>query len=162
MHKRIYDDVVQERDILGTQLIRRNDELALLYEKIRIQQTILSKGVFIISAYSTVCASFHGLISVPATFHDMFRQGLPQIVSLYIYICNHSTMQRRDLRVGEVQYRHKLNDIRQLQLELTKLKRLLQIRSHEVCPSAAFMHSDLHILDPHFDVYPVPIAYFQF
>lgn len=42
--KRIYDDVVQERDILGTQLIRRNDELALLYEKIRIQQSTLSKG----------------------------------------------------------------------------------------------------------------------
>jgi len=42
--KRIYDDVVQERDILGTQLIRRNDELALLYEKMRIQQATLSKG----------------------------------------------------------------------------------------------------------------------
>jgi chromosome segregation ATPase len=42
--KRVYDDVVQERDILGTQLIRRNDELALLYEKIRIQQSTLQKG----------------------------------------------------------------------------------------------------------------------
>lgn len=42
--KRVYDDVVQERDILGTQLISRNDELALLYEKIRIQQSTLNKG----------------------------------------------------------------------------------------------------------------------
>lgn len=42
--KRSYDDLMQERDILGTQLIRRNDELALLYEKIRIQQSTLSKG----------------------------------------------------------------------------------------------------------------------
>jgi DNA repair exonuclease SbcCD ATPase subunit len=42
--KRVYDDVVQERDILGAQLIRRNDELALLYEKIRIQQSTLQKG----------------------------------------------------------------------------------------------------------------------
>ena len=33
-----YDVVVNERDILGTQLIRRNDELALLYEKIKIQR----------------------------------------------------------------------------------------------------------------------------
>merc|ERR1712178_45286 len=33
-----------ERDILGTQLIRRNDELALLYEKIKIQQSTLQKG----------------------------------------------------------------------------------------------------------------------
>jgi chromosome segregation ATPase len=28
----------------GTQLVRRNDELALLYEKIKIQQSALSKG----------------------------------------------------------------------------------------------------------------------
>ena len=36
--------VVNERDILGTQLIRRNEELALLYEKIRIQESTLHKG----------------------------------------------------------------------------------------------------------------------
>lgn len=36
--------VINERDILGTQVIRRNDELALLYEKIKIQQSTLSKG----------------------------------------------------------------------------------------------------------------------
>jgi len=30
--------------LLGTQLIRRNDELALLYEKIKIQQSTLNKG----------------------------------------------------------------------------------------------------------------------
>ncbi len=36
--------VVAERDILGTQLIRRNDEAALLYEKIKIQQMTLAKG----------------------------------------------------------------------------------------------------------------------
>ena len=39
-----YEQVVNERDILGTQLIRRNDELALLYEKIKIQQSTLRKG----------------------------------------------------------------------------------------------------------------------
>lgn len=36
--------VISERDILGTQLVRRNDELALLYEKIKIQQSVLNKG----------------------------------------------------------------------------------------------------------------------
>ena len=35
--------VVNERDILGTQLIRRNDELALLYEKMKTQQRTISK-----------------------------------------------------------------------------------------------------------------------
>merc|ERR1719238_1803496 len=38
-----YDQVINERDILGTQLIRRNDELALLYEKLKIQQSTLNK-----------------------------------------------------------------------------------------------------------------------
>lgn len=38
------DQVISERDILGTQLVRRNDELALLYEKIKIQQSTLNKG----------------------------------------------------------------------------------------------------------------------
>ena len=31
-----YEMVINERDILGTQLIKRNEELALLYEKIKI------------------------------------------------------------------------------------------------------------------------------
>nr|VZI36376.1 unnamed protein product [Spirometra erinaceieuropaei] len=43
-HKKELDQVISERDILGTQLVRRNDELALLYEKIRIQQSILNQG----------------------------------------------------------------------------------------------------------------------
>eukprot|EP00747_Dinoflagellata_sp_TGD_P162860 gnl/TRDRNA2_/TRDRNA2_180945_c0_seq1.p1 gnl/TRDRNA2_/TRDRNA2_180945_c0~~gnl/TRDRNA2_/TRDRNA2_180945_c0_seq1.p1 ORF type:complete len:877 (+),score=320.21 gnl/TRDRNA2_/TRDRNA2_180945_c0_seq1:83-2632(+) len=38
------DAVIGERDILGGQLIRRNEELALLYEKIKIQQSTLTKG----------------------------------------------------------------------------------------------------------------------
>ena len=42
--KKEYQKAVNERDILGTQLIRRNDELALLYEKIKILQTTLAKG----------------------------------------------------------------------------------------------------------------------
>ena len=39
-----YDQVINERDILGTQLIRRNDELALLYEKLRVQVAALKTG----------------------------------------------------------------------------------------------------------------------
>merc|ERR1719428_2617914 len=39
-----FDQVTSERNILGTQLIRRNDELSLLYEKIKIQKSTLDKG----------------------------------------------------------------------------------------------------------------------
>eukprot|EP00906_Rhabdomonas_costata_P005129 RCo007699 len=42
--RRDYENVLNERDILGSQLIKRNDELAHLYEKIRIQQSSLNKG----------------------------------------------------------------------------------------------------------------------
>lgn len=42
--KKEYENVVAGRDILGTHLIRRNDESALLYEKIKIQQNTLAKG----------------------------------------------------------------------------------------------------------------------
>ena len=44
--KEQYEMIVSERDILGTQLIRRNEELDLLYEKIKIQQSTLAKGEF--------------------------------------------------------------------------------------------------------------------
>jgi predicted nucleic acid-binding Zn ribbon protein len=39
-----YDHIINERDILGMQLIRRNDELALLYEKLRVQRSALRAG----------------------------------------------------------------------------------------------------------------------
>jgi len=39
-----FEQVISERNILGTQLIRRNDELSLLYEKIKIQHSTLQKG----------------------------------------------------------------------------------------------------------------------
>merc|ERR1712072_498688 len=38
------EGVIGERDILGAQLIKRNEELAWLYEKIKIQQSTLQKG----------------------------------------------------------------------------------------------------------------------
>lgn len=36
--------VISERDLLGTQLVKRNDALKLLYEKIKIQHSIMNKG----------------------------------------------------------------------------------------------------------------------
>lgn len=42
----VFLKVVRERNNLGIQLLHRNDERVLLYEKIRIQQSILSKGDF--------------------------------------------------------------------------------------------------------------------
>jgi len=35
---------MKERDLIGAQLIRRNDEVSLLYEKIKIMNLTLHKG----------------------------------------------------------------------------------------------------------------------
>lgn len=40
------EQLMNERDILGSQLVRRNDEIALLHEKILILQTTLQRGRF--------------------------------------------------------------------------------------------------------------------
>ncbi|NXO29561.1 CFA58 protein, partial [Cisticola juncidis] len=42
--KKEFDKVLSERHALGTQLIHRNEEVALLYEKIKIQQAMLNRG----------------------------------------------------------------------------------------------------------------------
>ncbi|KAM6907332.1 cilia- and flagella-associated protein 58 isoform 4-T4 [Xenentodon cancila] len=44
--KKQLEQVMRERDNLSKQLLHRNDERALLYEKIRIHQSILNKGDF--------------------------------------------------------------------------------------------------------------------
>lgn len=41
------EQLMNERDILGSQLVRRNDEIALLHEKIIILQTTLQRGMFL-------------------------------------------------------------------------------------------------------------------
>ena len=42
--KRAYDQVVAERDINQSQLMRRNDEIALLYERVAVMTTMMSTG----------------------------------------------------------------------------------------------------------------------
>ena len=39
-----YKSVISERDILGSQLVKRNEELSALYEKIKIQKSSISKA----------------------------------------------------------------------------------------------------------------------
>ena len=43
-HRKEYDQIINERDILGAQLIRRNDELALILERVKVQESTLKKG----------------------------------------------------------------------------------------------------------------------
>ena len=77
--------VINERDILGTQLIRRNDELTRLYEKIKLQQCTLSQGE---RAYNERLADFSAL-----------QHPMPRLVSFSI-ACSHVTSFRQDTRQG--------------------------------------------------------------
>lgn len=38
------EGLINERDVVGAQLVRRNDEISLLYEKIRILEVTLHRG----------------------------------------------------------------------------------------------------------------------
>lgn len=42
--RRELERAVGDRDMTGTQLVRRNDELALLYEKMRLQEATIAQG----------------------------------------------------------------------------------------------------------------------
>ena len=91
------DIVINERDILGTQLIRRNDELALLYEKMKTQQRTISK-VF-------------GASKATARAPSRARLAKPQ----------------RPPPQGELAYRERLEDLRVLRLKASALRRELHI-----------------------------------
>lgn len=43
-HKKDIDNVMNERDILGTQLVRRNDELSLQFSRIKVLHGTLQRG----------------------------------------------------------------------------------------------------------------------
>ena len=60
--------VVNERDILGTQLIRRNEELGLLYERIRIGESMLLKGE---SQYSARVKELETLLAEIGSMHAL-------------------------------------------------------------------------------------------
>lgn len=49
------EGLMNERDVVGAQLVRRNDEISLLYEKIRILEVTLQRGkdgMILISEFS--------------------------------------------------------------------------------------------------------------
>lgn len=50
------EGLMNERDVVGAQLVRRNDEISLLYEKIRILEVTLQRGVY--SFYMSFLRSF--------------------------------------------------------------------------------------------------------
>ena len=65
-----FDAVIAERDMLGTQLIRRNNEVKALYEKIKIARSTLTKGEW----------TFEERIEEHAYLVDMIEEVRPSIL----------------------------------------------------------------------------------
>eukprot|EP00929_Paragymnodinium_shiwhaense_P008461 TRINITY_DN112414_c0_g1_i1.p1 TRINITY_DN112414_c0_g1~~TRINITY_DN112414_c0_g1_i1.p1 ORF type:complete len:861 (+),score=377.43 TRINITY_DN112414_c0_g1_i1:153-2735(+) len=79
VQKRKYEEIISERDVLGTQLIRRNDELALLYEKIKIQQRTLQQGEI---AYKQRLEESRGLQIKTAALKRELHIGKQQVANI--------------------------------------------------------------------------------
>lgn len=77
--KRKYEEIISERDVLGTQLIRRNDELALWYEKIKIQQRTLQQGEI---AYKQRLEESRGLMIRMAALKRELHIGKQQVANI--------------------------------------------------------------------------------
>merc|ERR1712226_1188246 len=77
--KRKYEEIISERDVLGTQLIRRNDELALLYEKIKIQQRTLQQGEI---AYKQRLEESRGLMILTASLKRELKIERQQVANI--------------------------------------------------------------------------------
>lgn len=98
-----YEEVISQRDILGTQLIRRNDELALLYEKVKIQQNTLQRG------------------------EVAYKERLEEIRALKIQIANlnrEMEIQNQEVNNGDERKRQVYDLQRELLQERTKVKAL--------------------------------------
>lgn len=87
-----FNSVTNERNILATQLIRRNDELALLYEKIRIQQSTLGKGE---AQYKERLADIKILRNIIAEQRSALRISLARIRNVEEMKRHITTLQRQ-------------------------------------------------------------------
>jgi hypothetical protein len=101
-----YDVVINERDILGTQLIRRNDELALLCAHSRCR-----------------------LLHVACAWNQSVEQPkLPQRQVTPLPADEKIKIQRAAISQGEIAYRDRLEDLRVLRLRENGLRRELHIQ----------------------------------
>jgi hypothetical protein len=157
-----YDQVINERDILGTQLIRRNDELALLYEKVR-EGTLINLIPVINQAFIWLSLTFLPISSFPPYFSVMHSHLLPPSLPLPLtnttsppshththtsnitYTHTHTPqlrVQQSALKAGEVHYAARVDDIRVLKIKIkvTSTYTALLCFSFSLCTSLYASH----------------------
>jgi chromosome segregation ATPase len=74
--------VLNERDLLGLQLIRRNEELSLLYEKIRIHDSMLGKGQTQYEHVTTTVRTLRGRLAELRAQVETLRASVVNVTSI--------------------------------------------------------------------------------
>jgi len=80
--KQRYEVAVEERNYTGIQLIDRNDELCILYEKCNMQQTVLKSGELEIARREEEIRLLDLQVSELVRRVEVTRRKLPQIPAL--------------------------------------------------------------------------------
>ena len=123
-----YDLVINERDILGTQLIRRNDELALLNEKVHTHTHVNvyahAHAPTHTHTHTRTLFSLFGVIMHNHSSHILH----PMPDSYFLYLSssplinyppsNQLKVHQSALKAGEVHYLARVDDIRVLKINV--------------------------------------------
>eukprot|EP00941_MAST-03F_sp_MAST-3F-sp1_P004256 g4256.t1 len=76
--------VTNERDLLGAQLIGRNEELSKLYEKIKIQRSTLSKGEWQYAEKEAECEALQEAISIAQERLNYLKGNITDLSSMRV------------------------------------------------------------------------------
>lgn len=77
--KRAYEDAVENRNYTGIQLIDRNDELCILYEKSNIQESIIKNGLLMINKRSEEIRGLTVQLTDTQRQIELCQRVLPQV-----------------------------------------------------------------------------------
>lgn len=77
--KRAYEDAVENRNYTGIQLIDRNDELCILYEKSNIQESIIKNGLLMINKRSEEIRALTVQLTDTQRQIELCQRVLPQV-----------------------------------------------------------------------------------
>ncbi|GBG28495.1 Cilia- and flagella-associated protein 58 [Hondaea fermentalgiana] len=126
-----YRAIISERDILGSQLIRRNEELASLYEKIKLQMSALRKGESQFNALSGDLRSLQRTVRVLHRERKKLNEqvsGIPELDTEIIRLEREIAQERSKVKALSDEMERPLNVHRWRKLESSDPERFALIK----------------------------------
>jgi predicted RNase H-like nuclease (RuvC/YqgF family) len=99
--KKRYESAVEERNYTGIQLIDRNDELCILYEKSNMQQSVLKKGEIAIREREEEIRMLDLQVAELCREIEVTRRKLPRVPELEQEIVLLQTQLEEERQLGE-------------------------------------------------------------